>query len=126
MSAAQQVPDPAHVAAAIAEAERIEREQAAAAGLANWHARGEFERGYQQALADQRAEAEEIARQLAADVGLMERRWGPGGREHFGDPRPGDFPGTNPNAVAFRRPGRRPPVHQPQRHPQPEHEREAG
>ncbi len=22
------------------------------------------------------------------------RRWGPGGREHFGDPRPGDYPGT--------------------------------
>ena len=21
------------------------------------------------------------------------RRWGPGGRAHFGDPRPGDFPG---------------------------------
>lgn len=25
---------------------------------------------------------------------LERRRWGPGGREHFGDPRPGDFPGT--------------------------------
>jgi hypothetical protein len=24
---------------------------------------------------------------------LEERRWGPGGRDHFGDPRPGDFPG---------------------------------
>lgn len=24
---------------------------------------------------------------------LEERRWGPGGREHFADPRPGDFPG---------------------------------
>lgn len=24
---------------------------------------------------------------------LEERRWGPGGRSHFGDPRPGDFPG---------------------------------
>jgi hypothetical protein len=24
---------------------------------------------------------------------LEMRRWGPGGREHFGDPRPGDFPG---------------------------------
>jgi len=23
---------------------------------------------------------------------LEERRWGPGGREHFADPRPGDFP----------------------------------
>lgn len=25
---------------------------------------------------------------------LEARRWGPAGREHFGDPRPGDFPGT--------------------------------
>jgi hypothetical protein len=24
---------------------------------------------------------------------LEERRWGPDGREHFGDPRPGDFAG---------------------------------
>jgi hypothetical protein len=24
---------------------------------------------------------------------LERRRWGPGGRAHFGDPRPGDFPG---------------------------------
>jgi hypothetical protein len=24
------------------------------------------------------------------------RRWGPGGRAHFGDPRPGDFPGRVP------------------------------
>ena len=23
------------------------------------------------------------------------RRWGPGGREHFGDPRPGDFQGRH-------------------------------
>jgi hypothetical protein len=24
---------------------------------------------------------------------IDERRWGPGGRAHFADPRPGDFPG---------------------------------
>ena len=24
---------------------------------------------------------------------LNDRRWGPGGRAHFADPRPGDFPG---------------------------------
>lgn len=24
---------------------------------------------------------------------LEEIRWGPGGREHYGDPRPGDYPG---------------------------------
>lgn len=27
---------------------------------------------------------------------LEGRRWGPGGRAHFGDPRPGDFPGRVP------------------------------
>jgi hypothetical protein len=26
---------------------------------------------------------------------LEERRWGPGGREHFGDPRPADFVGRD-------------------------------
>jgi hypothetical protein len=28
-----------------------------------------------------------------AHAAIEERRWGPGGREHFADPRPGDFPG---------------------------------
>jgi 2-polyprenyl-6-methoxyphenol hydroxylase-like FAD-dependent oxidoreductase len=117
------LPDPAAVAAALAEADRIGREQANAAALANWHARGEFDRGYQQALTDQQAEATQTARHLAADVGLMERRWGPGGRENFGAPRPGDFPGTD---CAFRRPGTRPPVHQPHRQAEPDIDREAG
>lgn len=31
---------------------------------------------------------------------LEERRWGPGGREHFADPRPGDFPGRQAEAEA--------------------------
>jgi hypothetical protein len=46
------------------------------------------------------AEQAEAWHQLAAPVAhgipyaeLEERRWGPGGREHFADPRPGDFPG---------------------------------
>ena len=29
---------------------------------------------------------------------LEERRWGPGGREHFADARPGDFPGRTAQA----------------------------
>lgn len=30
----------------------------------------------------------------AVDAAKLEvLRWGPGGREHFGDPRPGDYPG---------------------------------
>jgi hypothetical protein len=36
----------------------------------------------------------------ARDAGGIEeieaRRWGPGGRAHFADPRPGDFPGRVP------------------------------
>ena len=31
---------------------------------------------------------------------LEERRWGPGGREHFADPRPGDYPGRTAQAEA--------------------------
>jgi hypothetical protein len=27
------------------------------------------------------------------------RRWGPGGREHFSDPRPGDYPGRREGAA---------------------------
>ena len=33
---------------------------------------------------------------------LEEKRWGPGGREHFADPRPGDYPGR----LALERAGR--------------------
>lgn len=36
----------------------------------------------------------EMIRNEAKYVGLMERRWGPGGRAHFAGPRPGDFPGV--------------------------------
>ena len=35
------------------------------------------------------AEAIEAAELAEAEA----RRWGPGGRAHFADPRPGDFPG---------------------------------
>ena len=43
---------------------------------------------------------------------LEERRWGPGGRAHFADPRPGDFPGRG--------------ARQPEPEPEPEPELEAG
>jgi hypothetical protein len=43
---------------------------------------------------------------------LEARRWGPGGRDHFADPRPGDYPGRIP---AQRQP-----------EPEPELEAEAG
>lgn len=53
--------------------------------------RGETE-GYLRAVADMKAAQHGIVR----DAALEESRWGPGGREHFGDPRPGDFPGRVP------------------------------
>jgi hypothetical protein len=45
--------------------------------------------GYAQAIADVKAAQHGIVR----DAELKTRRWGPVGREHFADPRPGDFPG---------------------------------
>jgi hypothetical protein len=39
------------------------------------------------------AAAGPIARGGAPAAELELRRWGPGGREHFGDPRPGDYLG---------------------------------
>ena len=49
---------------------------------------------------DAEAELAEGSRRTAAPAadgrplaGTGERRWGPGGREHFAGPRPGDFPG---------------------------------
>jgi hypothetical protein len=58
--------------------------------------RAGFEAGYRQATADQAARRAEIARPVTHGIShaqLEERRWGPGGRAHFADPRPGDFPG---------------------------------
>lgn len=34
-----------------------------------------------------------IVRYGPSHAELERRRWGDGGREHFGDPRPGDYPG---------------------------------
>ena len=57
--------------------------------------------GYAQAEADMAARWDRIARPIAGYGGrnhpgeaeLERRRWGPGGRERFADPRPGDYPG---------------------------------
>ena len=40
-----------------------------------------------------------IARGGDSYAELELRRWGPGGREHFGDPRPGDYPGRRESAA---------------------------
>jgi hypothetical protein len=55
-----------------------------------------FAAGYAAAEADMDARWNRIARAAVrgpSHAELEEKRWGPGGREHFGDPRPGDFPG---------------------------------
>jgi hypothetical protein len=58
--------------------------------------RAGFQAGYRQAAADQAARWAEITRPVTHGIShaeLEERRWGPGGRARFADPRPGDFPG---------------------------------
>lgn len=51
--------------------------------------------GYEQAMRDMarswREIAEPVSRGGIPNGELEERRWGPGGREHFADPRPGDW-----------------------------------
>ena len=59
--------------------------------------------GYAEAEADMAARWHAAADPIAAGgpsfAELERRRWGPGGREHFGDPRPGDFPGREGGSV---------------------------
>jgi hypothetical protein len=45
--------------------------------------------GYARAITDVKAAQHGIVR----DAELETRRWGPGGRKHFADPRQGDFSG---------------------------------
>jgi hypothetical protein len=61
-----------------------------AAGLAEGRRREAAERD-----ADWRAIASPVARGGPAHAELELRRWGPGGRAHFGDPRDGDFIGQD-------------------------------
>ena len=75
-------------AAELAEAEIRYRHQVAREMAAAGYERGR-EAGYLQAVADIKA----VQHGLVLDAELEARRWGPGGRAHFADPRPGDFPG---------------------------------
>ena len=62
-----------------------------------------FRAGYQQAEADMAGRWARAAAPVVHGRGyaeLEERRWGPGGREHFADPRPGDYPGRTPEPEA--------------------------
>ena len=87
-------PDDAIQAAELVEAETKYLHQLAREAYAAGHADG-YRAGYRQADADQAARWNHAAR--AADgparAEVEERRWGPGGRAHFADARPGDFPG---------------------------------
>ena len=74
-------------AAELAEAENRYREQVG---------RLMYEAGRRDAEAEMAAAWQRISRPVAhgkSYAELEERRWGPGGREHFADARPGDFPG---------------------------------
>ena len=82
-------------AADLAEAETAYRHQLARESYEAGRADG-YRAGYEQADADQAAQWRQIARAATggpAHAELEERRWGPGGRARFADPRPGDFPG---------------------------------
>ena len=78
---------------AIEAAELMEAE----AAYRNQVGREMFAAGYAAAEADMDAAWNRIARAAVCSpphAELEEKRWGPGGRAHFGDPRPGDFPGS--------------------------------
>jgi hypothetical protein len=82
-------------AAGLAEAETRYLRQLAREAYEAGHADG-YRAGYEQAAADQAARWNAAARAALggpARAELEERRWGPGGRARFADPRPGDFPG---------------------------------
>ncbi len=60
--------------------------------IAAAHAAGRAEA--ERDMAEQWAEAAKpVTHGGKSQAELEERRWGPGGREHFGDPRPGDYKG---------------------------------
>jgi hypothetical protein len=108
------------VADAIAEADHADAETR----YRNQLGREMFELGWQAGFAARQAAAE-AARQAAweppdpelvdqmqrlardAHARIEEARWGPGGREHFADPRPGDFPGRGAQALPERESGGR-------------------
>jgi hypothetical protein len=74
-------------AAELAEAEAAYRHQLA---------RQMYQAGRRDAEAEMAQRWAQIVRPAVHGIShadLEQRRWGPGGRAHFADPRPGDFPG---------------------------------
>jgi len=83
-------------AADMAEAETAYRSQLGREMYQAGRADG-YQAGYRQAEADQAARWNQAARVAGpSHAELEERRWGPGGRAYFADPRSGDFPGRSP------------------------------
>jgi hypothetical protein len=89
-------------AAELAEAETAYRNQLGREMYEAGHADG-YRAGYEAAWGDREADAAAWWRDHGRSLvdrpdhaELEERRWGPGGRAHFADPRPGDFPGRDP------------------------------
>ena len=77
-------------AAELAEAEiRYRNQLAREAGRGREYERGQVD-GY---LAGASADVKAVQHGLVLDAQLEAMRYGPGGRAHFADPRPGDFPG---------------------------------
>jgi hypothetical protein len=80
-------------AEAIEAAELMEAETAYRLRFAREMADAAYQRGYAagrlRAVADLKAAQHGIVRDAEREI----ERYGPGGREHFGDPRPGDYPG---------------------------------
>ena len=75
-------------AAELAEAESRYRNE-----LAREMAAAAFERGQLAGRVQDAADIKAVQHGLVLDAEMEARRWGPGGRAHFGDPRPGDYPG---------------------------------
>ena len=83
------------------EAEAIEAAELAAAEIRyrNQGGRAMYEAGRRDAEAEMAAQWSRVTAPVRGpDLDeIAARRWGPGGRAHFGDPRPGDYPGRAPS-----------------------------
>jgi multidrug efflux pump subunit AcrA (membrane-fusion protein) len=80
-------------AAAIEAAELAEAETRYRNQLAREMAAAAFERGQLVGRVQAAADIKAVQHGLVLDAEMEGLRWGPGGRAHFADPRPGDFPG---------------------------------
>lgn len=85
-------PQEAIEAAELVEAETAYRNQLARE-MTEHAAAAQYERGLQEGYLLAVADLKAFQHAEVRDTELQVRRWGPGGRAHFADPRPGDYPG---------------------------------